>query len=221
MTRSSATIPLAWMLALAAGGVASAGTILDQDYGPSHNAFGPVNRDGDRAQTFTLGITGILCRVDISVSRRDGTVEPLWVDVRATEGAVPVEPDSPVLATGTVPASSVPSPSPAFVSADLSASNLFVTAGEVLALVLRTDSRISNQANLDYAWAGSSNELYDGGDQFARSCLPGTGCRWLGPFSIDLKFRTFVPEPHRSLLDATALLLLASIAALARCRRHV
>ena len=81
----------------------SAGPILDQSFDPVLPSFSitigtfgivppPNNLDG--AQTFTVGVTGLLTSVDLMVGRDSGsTTEDLLLDIRTTSGGVPTDPN--------------------------------------------------------------------------------------------------------------------------------
>jgi hypothetical protein len=164
--------------------------VLDQQHDFAATDEGTVRSDIDRAQTFTVGVTGTLSRVDLRVRRPDAsTTAPLLLDIRSTSAGGPVEPNAPVLASVSIPASTIPIVSLAstpFTSFDLSAANLQVAAGDILAVVLRS-------AN-PYEWAISNSGGYSAGSEFVRS--PVTSHQWdLGALDDDFAFRTFVlPE---------------------------
>ena len=96
-----------------------------------------------------------------------------------------------VLATATVPAASVPTYL-TWIAFDLTASALNVTAGEVLALVLRSEELPTNQGPW-YLWESeyNTNATYPGGQMFTRL----DGGAW-NPFPLhDGGFRTYVTAP--------------------------
>ena len=200
-------------------GPAAALPILDQEYDPTIDRLlgigqveGQADPDIDLAQTFTVGITGILTSVEVLIRRESGITEDLLFDIRTIAGGVPTEADAGanVLANTSLSAAGIPLASE-FVSVDLSSFGLAVTAGEVLSIVLQSDG-----ANPAYLWSGTAADGYAGGGTFRRFLsIPAT---WgtTGAAS-DLAFRTFVepvPEP------STALLLMAGILGLGTLPRR-
>ncbi|MBK17886.1 MAG: hypothetical protein CMM52_03485 [Rhodospirillaceae bacterium] len=96
------TIPVKFLQLLLTGLVlqfaapVTAAPVLDQ----SHDL--PVDSGGllgygnflHRAQTFTVGLTGTLTRVDLHVGRFNAASDPLLFDIRTTSGGIPTEPDA-------------------------------------------------------------------------------------------------------------------------------
>src|SRR5260221_244361 len=122
---------------------ALAAPILDQSFVPVFGESGSSNTGvistADQAQTFTVGATGVLSKVDVFISKGSPPGKNLLFDVRPTVGGVPVESDTMVLAVASVPGPSVPA-TPVFFEFDISSFNVPVTSGEVLAIVLRSDN---------------------------------------------------------------------------------
>ena len=188
-----------------------------------------IIQDFDTGQTFTAGLTGLLTRVDVQASLNSNFPEDLLVQIRPvvtipppTQTANQPDPDnSSFLASVAVPGSAV-NPSlndllnnPFWVSVDLTSFNIFVTAGDILSIVLRVEGAIPT----NYFWAKSATDLYSGGRHFQRS---DDGPNW-GPFDFqaeDHGFRTFVdtaiqapnpaPEPASVALFSAGLGLLAA-----------
>ena len=135
------------VLLLAADGFA----IVDQQFAPgSRNIIASVGtgNTSDKAQTFTVGITGKLTGLDVWVDRRPAVVQPLVMDIRRTQAGVPSEADTgpDILASEALPATlfvTAPGaidPPPATLShIELNAKSFPVVAGDVLAIVLRSD----------------------------------------------------------------------------------
>lgn len=149
----------------------------------------------DKAQTFTVGITGTLTRVDVDISR--GSTADLLFDIRPTVAGVPVESDGITLAAVTVPASNIPT-TRGFFSVDINSFGVSVTAGEILAIVLRSDL----DQVLDYTWYGHTIDGYALGHHFFRH-PPGwpRPTWWSDVAGSDLGFKTFVePVPVPSTL---------------------
>jgi hypothetical protein len=179
---------------LAVPGAALAGT-LDQQQTDSSGAAQGVNASGfpiSAAQTFTAGITGDLDQVDLSLAKNGVPVAALTVELRATVGQLP---DGTVLASQSVPASSVAGSSLEFVPV------AFPTPAPVLAGTQYAIVAYVADTN-GYSWgaspeAGPGTGPYAGGEgYFADSSPPSTA--WL-PFSsshsIDYAFKTYVAPP--------------------------
>lgn len=185
------------VLALVLCGIrhAAAVPILDQSFVPQdpHSFFGTGGTNLNSAQTFTVGITGMLSQVDVLVEKNGP--DELRLDVRPTVDGLPIEDDNAALASVTVPFATIPSPR-AFLSFDVSSFGVRVSQGELLAIVLTGNAR----------WYGVTPELgpddpYLGGAAYFRG-LPGA---FFPPFDgrADLGFRTFVdaiPEPPTIML---------------------
>ena len=177
-------------------------SVLDQEFDavPGDGSTGGTGigfANGNQlAQTFIVGITGVLTRVDLQVfvsSLRPGApAENLIVEIRPTIGGVPSNNDSSVLATTEVPPSAIPVDGAAtqtFTTVDFSESNLTVVAGDVLAIVLRT-----SDTEEGYAWTHKENGTYTGGGAFFRNVLFSSfaSLNRTGGIPVDLGFRTFV-----------------------------
>lgn len=162
---------------------ASVTAVLDQSFdAPSFLSFG-FGGDTQLAQTFTVGVTGVLTRIDIEI-RRDAGIPDVVLDVRPTTGGVPVASDAAALVTVVIPSANIPAEF-TFVSVDLTSARIAVTAGDVLALVLRAPGA---GGALNYSWQGSAtNEYVPGADFFREIPL----LNW-SPLFGDLSFRTFV-----------------------------
>ena len=194
------------------------GTVaLDQSFEPNDylgvgvNGFGYSIGGGlsqSLAQTFTVGVSGRLVRVDVKIGGFGGPTQPILADVRRTVNGRPIENDADVLARVTLPQPVVPlSPNPAgYVSIDVSSVFIPVGAGDVLAVVLWSGEQVGS-----YGWQGAStvtppaSPLYPRGAQFFRNTNNPT---WGTADISDMGFRTFVdtsPQPDDQTAPVLAL----------------
>jgi hypothetical protein len=128
------------------------------------------------AQTFTVGVDGVLTRIDVVVDPRNTPVLDLVLDVQETSGGA---------ANGTLLASSVVAPftgTNPTVTFDVSPYNLAVSQGEVLAFVLRSNAALGT----DYLARAVPFDTYAGGEFTNSSGGFPTGSGW------DAIFETFV-----------------------------
>lgn len=205
---------------LAAAGVsaalalsAAAAPMLDQQYTAPSDNIGPTpwGLPVDWAQTFTVGITGVLDSVTVKGGRANLPIEPLLIDVRTTVAGVPTEGNaggnilgSVVLAPADVP------PAYGDIVADLSGFAINVSVGDVLAIVVRSATGSSADPGY-YELRGRAPGGYDGGGAFVRI---GAGDTW-HPYAsfptLDIAFSTYVnpvPEPGSILMFVAAALAL-------------
>ncbi len=202
LTTLLAALPL-----LIAFGPAARADVMDQSFNPGlpPPAFGGFVAAGglDTSQTFTVGLSGYLTSVSVAVAETADVNQDLRVDIRPVlADGFPDPLDSDVLASGTLSAASVPVIAStiagpfdfaaiAFLNVDLSAANLLVTPGEVLAITLESDATSGG-----YAWAAQPGDPFVTGDGFYR------GHSSTAPFNLggaDQAFETFVqPTPEAS-----------------------
>jgi hypothetical protein len=177
-------IQVMWMCWLLFEGIAQATPILDQQNAPSGNfAALTVANDRTQIQTFTVGVTGVLTRIDVQVSRETQTVEDLVLSLWSTDvTGLPKD----LLATVSVPPSTIDLPFPRpFVTFDLSAEEVDVFEGELLAIALNSNAPNNPPSFLErYLWEIGGQ--YDRGTAYTRigSSLPA--------HSDDFHFRTYV-----------------------------
>jgi PEP-CTERM motif len=192
--------------------------VVDQEFLPAEwTAEANVGAGNvvDWAQTFTVGITGQLTGFDVSVNRAPVVTQPLLYDIRRTTRGVPTQADSGanILVSGSLSALSIPFEQrnyllPSLTHVDVSGANLSVAAGDVLAIVLRSDDPGQFGGGQTYAWVGSfPNAPYDRGAPFLRA----NDDQWAAAAAqlSELAFRTEVtpvPEP------ATLILILMGFA---------
>jgi hypothetical protein len=155
-------------------------------------------------QTFTSGLTGLLTNIDVQLEGYTGfqpITGPVTVNIRQTLSGSN-------LASGIISASSLATNgSYAFLGVDISASNVFVTAGETLAIVL---SSTNTSNNVGWATVATTNvsllgNLYSGGGSYGWN-----GTSWInegtsfGNVGESRGFETFVdtsvspPVPEQS-----------------------
>jgi len=213
------TLTVGLFLLMGSGGVGAA-IIQDQSSGgPAGFTFtrclGCSGSILDIAQTFTVGQDGILAQVDIynvylNLTNGGSTAgNPLLFDIRNTTPAgLPVADNSLALATLEMPASSMPTSafSPPMVF-DLLSFGLNVNAGDVLALVLRSNDNV-------FAFGTSAGNAYSDGQYTQRFVANAEFPDFTAPSfpdGTDLSFRTYidtsvVPVPAAAWLFATALI---------------
>lgn len=175
------------LLGLLLGATTGATQTVDQSYDPAEwqVSYG-VSGTHTRAQTFTVGRDGQLVGIDI-YSPRMGA-ELLYWDLRPTDSGVPAASRLDALASGSVLASTLPSPT-SFHYFDLTAFNLGVTTGQVYAITLWGAS-----GNTVGSFSGTTNNGYAGGAAFTGET--GVTTAWSELADTDFKFRTHViPEP--------------------------
>jgi hypothetical protein len=150
------------------------------------------------AQTFTVGVTGLLTSVGLQVvtDAAHVAVQDLVVEIRPTVNGVPVDNDSNVLAKATLSPAAIPagfSQWATFTTVDLRAAHLFVTRGDVLAIVLTTTEQATG-----YTWTTKENATYSGGGSFFRNRLYPRfqSSNRTGGLLVDSGFRTFVQPEH-------------------------
>jgi hypothetical protein len=141
------THPIAFVaiILLAVARTAEAEPILDQHYDPPLPPaptfqFIGITPGTAGAQTFTVGIPGILARVDVGISSNGQLTDPLLFDVRPTVNGVPVEAEAAALFSAALAQDQLPFPAH-YVTFDVSAAHIPVVPGEVLAIVLRNDAQ--------------------------------------------------------------------------------
>jgi len=182
---------LALSLLLAVASPAAGAPILDQqaEVGQS-SAFGLTELT--RAQTFTVGVDGVLDSVELLLRGSATTT----FEIHATTGGLPVLGSTPLASTMVTFTAGFAS----WVAVDFSASALAVSVGDVLAIV--QPGGTSTGSGL--WWAGSAG--YVGGSLYATNDVSPTA--YVEFSSLDFNFRTYlVPEPTAGLLAAVAALL--------------
>jgi hypothetical protein len=199
------------MLAAAAGA-----DQIDQSFeGPGTVATVDVREDFSRAQTFTVGLDGVLTRVALVIGKSAETLDgdEVRLDVRPTdESGAPLEDPGSALAVVTILGSelaNVLDPGDPF-EVDLSASGVQVTAGQRLAIVTSSDVPFGQFRAFSLYGFLVGTEGYAGGDAWIHP-NPGTWALQNGG-GVDLFFRTWVEVPEPAAGPAAAALALAVVA---------
>jgi hypothetical protein len=177
--------------------------VLDQNYPVVPDAFGAeVSSVINRAQTFTVGITGKLDRLELELFRGANPTAPLVAEFRKTlaDGSPDVS-AAGLLATAAFDTSLIPT---TFFTTDFTGVNLgsqafSVTKGQLLAICMT--SATTSSSTTDYYWAtadSAANPRYPNGQAFFRLA----GSSYSPASTQDSSFRTFVavPEPSSLLL---------------------
>jgi hypothetical protein len=207
-------LSLVAFVGIAATRVAFAGEQLDQSYAPASNGMGG-KFDGTSfypalAQTFTVGLSGHLSRIDLGVARLDDLDDAdLTIEISRTTNGVPDISDQ--LSTRVISAEQVPIVDgtaflhPLFdLSVDVLSDRISVAPGDVLAVWIKSQTT----DGFGYSWRTTYiGVTYPGGTSYIydyRGDLIN-----LGNTFEDFEFRTFVstPEPSSFILSGLALSL--------------
>ena len=162
--------------------------VLDQDSGLTLGNKNSVSNQIDRAQTFTVGETGLLSKIDLMLFKDMPAGATLIIDVRDTTGGVPNESDAinMILLTFGVSAGALFTVEDEYVTFEVSLYGVQVTAGQVLAIVLRAPGG----ATFGYDWSAITLDPYPAGALYSRDHA-GTGL-WTENTNVDCGFRTHV-----------------------------
>ncbi len=141
----------------------------------------------EAAQTFTVGLSGLLSKVDLLIG---GTAaKPMTLMIRSVNAGVVDANDANALASFSITSPAWGNPFYPISSFDISSAGLMVTVGQQYALSLSSPSTIFA------GWAGPDTTPYAGGAAFGRST---STAAWGNPVgtSGDLLFATYVdPNP--------------------------
>jgi len=162
--------------------------VLDQDSGVTAGGISPVFDNADRAQTFTVGESGLLSKIDLMVWEPLPAGADLIIDVRQTTGGVPNESDAinDVLLTFSVSAGVLLTMKGEHMTFEVSQHGVQVTAGQVLAIVLRSPGG----ASTGYSWGTDTQDPYLPGARHSR--LHNGANVWVDSGGHDSGFRTYV-----------------------------
>jgi hypothetical protein len=185
------------------GSIATSAPILDQSFIPfpaNPTPFLGIGLDSSGAQTFTVGITGILTEIDVFIQRNGPILSDLHLDVRPTVNGVPTANDSAALGSVTLP-TPILGTTPSFIAFDFSSLDIRVSQDDLLAIVLSGNAQ----------WFGNFGDPYPRGASFFRFLPNDFSPSHDG--SVDVGFRTFV-EPLPMPEPCTVVLLSAAIFAM-------
>ena len=228
MRRSMNVMVVAAWLVLAPAR-AWAAPILDQQFAPGEVNTWTIFSGLTRAQTFTVGMAGLLSRVEVLLDTAPGLAafdRPF--QVIPTVGGVPVYGTAPLASfTITAPGNSGSGSVLGFYGADLTAFGLQVTPGEVLAIV----SLGAPVPDSSHWWAGrfTAPPTYLGGTLYTTFSSGGGSdstfhLQDTTKVVYDLGFRTWVdnatPEPEPIPEPALVVLFGLGLAAVRRARRR-
>jgi hypothetical protein len=191
-----------------------AATILDQSHLPPAETLSfPIWSDIYAAQSFTVGQSGLLSQIDLSVQLENQGTGNLWLDIRRTVLGIPIEDDLDVLGSIVIPMNNVPTHrSQGFLEVDVLELGVAVSEGDELAIVLHSEP----STNITFLWNGVSfGDSYSQGTAFRRDQRNGP-TPWIIPGSAyDLSFQTYVttvPVPSAVWLFGSGLIALIGLA---------
>jgi hypothetical protein len=172
--------------------------------------FGPHNQFG---QTFTLGIAGLLTRIDVLVAS-DPVGVPLIVELVRTAAGVPLRGDAARLGRVQIPN---PGYLRGFLTVDFTQSRIHTSPDDVLAIVLTAPGDPRTDPFVLYGWDVFFNfDSYPRGTAFSRGLTDDS--EWGAWPSDDFVFRTWVQESADPVPEpATVLLISTGLLGLARC----
>ena len=128
MTKVTCTLVAALLVLAFSAQEVRAASVLDQEFSPATSnitGFVGLSNNIDRAQTFTVGITGLLTDVQVRISVDSTTTDPLLFDIRTTSGGAPTEADA---GSGILFSTSI---APSAIGSGLSFFNVALGAGAI------------------------------------------------------------------------------------------
>jgi hypothetical protein len=197
------------VLAVATGrGTAEAGPILDQQVVQQGRTNRGVGASVQFAQSFTVGIGGVLSQADVFISRQQSATGDLTLRLLGLDAGTPNSAD--VRGSVTMARESVSLASHWFV-VDLSSLNVVVTPGERLAINLQMTGSGSGAYNWHSDAPDNTVDPYAGGGAFRRTSMSA----WSNTTNVssieNFMFRTYV-IPSSSVPDEGGTIGLATLA---------
>jgi hypothetical protein len=177
---------------------AMAAPVLDQQFDPGSltgfTATAGVGGIFYNAQTFTVGLDGQLTGVEfLANAHANSSTADIVLDIRGTTGGAPIGDNSLALASVALSPSAIGHTNLAtytFFHVDLTAFNINVSTGDVLAMVIYT-----SQPNFSWKLAAGSSTpaaTYAGGSRWTRDNFTTGSFLNIGGGSQDMYFKTFV-----------------------------
>jgi hypothetical protein len=173
-------------------------------------------------QTFTVGVTGLLTSIELGLFASEGETDVTTLGLFNTADGTPAGNSlfSMALAPGDLPSSTLQLAFPTvFTAFNVSSGQVFVNAGQVLAIVLTNSGAGQTPVRTPFtAWQGGC-DLNTGGTYIVSHDHGGT---WQIPngCGADTTFRTFVDPDAAPVPEPASLLLMGTgLAALFRRRR--
>lgn len=199
---------LVMALAPVLSAAAAFGGTLDQSNIPTQPRGGAaIYSDFSRAQTFTVGLTGLLDRIELQVWRPGNPTAPLNVAMRTLmPSGAPDTTAQGLLVSFEIPAAEIPTVAhtPNYIGIDFGAKSFHVDQGDQLAIVV-TSNTGNSPAWYGWGFTRSPDPPYLGGGSYLRTAVA---------YNLDTEkyqaFRTFVsvPEPSTCALASAAFGLL-------------
>jgi hypothetical protein len=175
--------------------------IVDVDFNPGGKSavnavFSGSEPNQQWAQTFTIGVAGVLSEIDVFVKHFAPASGNLIMDLRRTAAkGSPITKGGDVLCSLSVESSSVPQSDDGIVVFNISSRNIRVVPGEKFAVVLRASEGAST-----FKWIGLTGNLYAGGQAFDRQTPDDD---WMGEEGADLGIRTYVTTQMANAMPKT------------------
>jgi len=180
--------------------------VLDQvsSFEPHTNPVYASLRYRDIAQSFTVGITGFLTKIELPLLRNPSMNSTIVVDIRKTHLGLPIESNIDILGFIEIPFTEIGTTLPRlFVPLD--GFRIFVEQGDILAMVFRLPFQVGNDGEISTSLL--SNNIYTGGSAYLRDNFDAPGI-WKNTNSedFDLVFKTFISQRLPAVTEPSALI---------------